>query len=494
MSMAWVAVGTAVVGAGTQAYSSGQAQKSANRTAIGQSQAAMRYNQGQSLTAGGVLSSTNYGSPAMAQFLTDNPDVQAEFDRQRAAGWTKGMGFDQWLQAAVAASPELAARMSKYTVNTILPAWAKLDGKMAEQGIYDRLIDASGQPVAELPQSVKDMIAGSYKTGQGIYNGDTLSTELNALDPVLQSRTELAALEEARNRELRAKYGDINTTELAGLKDIYDTRTGGADAIYNTAVSGLKGIYDTEMTNADIYGQSSLQALNKALSQQEAERARQGFVGGGSGNALLKARTLAEGYNKGAEARGTAALNLSTGEAQAGNSNALRLDQIGTEYAAGKANANLSNVQRLAQILDTDAARAKIAAKLQNNTDTYNVKQNDVNRRLANVGLAGQLYGQEAQIKSLQDSLRYQPTVNLFNALSTVAPRTAAPSYQYVMPNITPVISGGQIAGGALSALGQSLGSYYSNKSLMDALKSNQGTSYNYWNGGTVPANANSPR
>lgn len=341
---------------------------------------------------------------------------------------------------------------------------------------YNDWAAAKNQAASEMPdpgavpaeyQALQD---AAVKAAGGIYDGTYYSQEQAGLAKIAQDRLAAAALIGDRNLEMRLKSGDITQAELDGLDQVLAARK-----------SGAQGIYDADLLSADTYQQSAMQALNRALNEDKANRARQGYVGGSSGNALTRARLTADSLQSAAGVRSQAGQNLATRLAGAGESDAL-----------GRLSTNSDAARRLATILDSDASLATANAKTQNSTDALALLSNDIQRRLGGVNLPASLFSNSVGMKTNAANSQYSSLDALMSRLNQF--KTNATPSGYVTPNVQPVINSGQVAGAALSQAGSSLSDYLSTQSLIKAIGGNTGgakvTSWGTPGGSSLPAAA----
>lgn len=131
----------------------------------------------------------------------------------------------------------------------------------------------------------------------------------------------------------------------------------------------------------------------------------------------------------------------------------------------------------------TDASLRESAAREQNAENVFNIRQNDINRRLGSMNLPYAMarnridFQNTPENAALDQAARRQQLFNFF--------RIGPGQFQYSpMPGVSPVASGGQIAAQALGAAAGSVGNYYANKSLIADMRNNRspGTSNYYGN------------
>ena len=361
------------------------------------------------LTNQGTLSTNGQGGPTAAPdweaYLTANPDVRAWAVRngrdplQFAAEhyYRYGINEGRYLPTVASASESGESSVSS-AVNTTLPLWATIGDKPAEQWLFDRILttsglngDGTGPTVDPRYQALQD---NALTTAESLYNGGMLDTELAALSPALAARAEAARLQHDRNTELRNRIGDV---------------------------------YSAELTAADAFGNSAMEAVNRAMAQQQARRAVQGFSGGSSFDDLTRARTLAPAITQGALARAQADVNKAT---------------------------------RMGQVLDADANIAQQNAKLQNALDRLNFIVNDQERRRVNVGLPGQLYQQQQNMETMATEDAYRDIDAFLRRMGLFSSNNATPPTP-VYAKVEPVMGTGQIWGSAIQSGAQALGSMY---------------------------------
>lgn len=439
-------------------------------------------------------------------------------------------------------------------------------------------------PAAALGNGITGAVTGpggiSSNTLSNIYSGAYLSDILKGLQPVADARTGAAAAQAAKINELRNLSGTALNTDLSGIQSILDARKAGAgdiltaattgaggvrdaantaaqgiydanvakladllgvrkeaaQAIYDAAnqgaagvrdarTTGAKGIYDAESLQADSYGQTARQAVDRIMAQNAATRERQGFAGPSSGSQIVDARLLAGALQQGAGARAQAGVNFAgrlsdagvgyatdTGTAgtnratQIGQSNeqdaaaklnaavslAQSLGLAGTNYAttlgtAGNTfattNANASEQNAIAQLqakaadaqrrlgyLTSDADIAKANADLANATDALNAITANQNRQVSNVTLPYTLAGSDLALKGALTDQQYTDLDALLKRINSFATNPAS-GPALTTGTINSVLNGSQIAGGAISGIGSAIGNYSSNSSLTDLIK-----------------------
>jgi len=264
--------------------------------------------------------------------------------------------------------------------------------------------NAANGNASAIPTEWQSLLDASRNAVGNIYNGQYLDSELSALAPALEARLRLGDLAMQRNTELRDK---------------------------------TKSIYDADLLRADTYSQAAMEAVNRAMAEQGAKRALQGYSGGSSMDDLTRARTLATGYQQGAGARA----------------------QAGVDYAT-----------RLASILDADAAQVGENARVQNALDRLSLITSDNNRRIGNVGTAGSLYSQQVSLENLANDQKFRDLDATLKRLGSLNTGGAVQPASYVAPQVSPVLTSGQIAGSAISSLAGMGMDYFSNQALIKAL------------------------
>lgn len=474
--------GSLISGLGTAS-----AQRAANRTNAQIAQNAQDAQWQQYLLQRGINPGIS-GIPGTTDLTARYPELQAEYQRVQRMGDRRS--FDQWLQDHIAANPnsyiaqEFAAGGGN-VANTNLPLWATINGAPAEQALFNTII-ARGGIGQQIDLSNPANYTNQRTTAAFLAANPTVAAELETmlqasgdtrgaaqwladhvretgdenftgqLRAFAESQNAAAAQQQAQASDIPAEYRAIIDQSRNAIGRIYDggylqeeldalspalaarLRLGEIAAQRNEELRGkTKGIYDAELLQADTYGDAALQAVNRVLAQQGARNAVRGFSGGSSGDDLLAARTLAPAIQAGAGARAAAGTNYTT---------------------------------RLAQILDADAARVTADAEIQNALDRLRLTSGDIDRRLSNVGRAGELYGQEIGLKNLTYDQQFRDidaTLRRIGALNTGGQVTPpAP----VIPQVGSVVNAGQIAGSLLSNAGSMGMDYFTNKSLIDAL------------------------
>jgi len=398
-----------------------------------------------SMSPGNVSPQMSLSDDAVAQaYFDSDPGFAAEYNRHMA--WSdanRPPGEDdrtpvQWLRDHLAANPDSMGDFQTFVTNTYGGGGTTGGG-------------GGGTTSTEswvLPPQYQRLLDYGPQTLDALYQGQFLAQQQAKQDEINAARSQLAGTEQMKIDELRKKYGELNQGQLSDLDRILQTRT-----------TGSQGIYDAAMLQADTFANAAKQATENELQRQSAQRALAGFVGSGSGDALMRARTLAQGYQQASGAR-----------AQAGVEQANRLYGINEADATGRFGVNSEYLKALTGFLDSNARAAEASALLQNTTDNAALFSNDVQTRLANLNAGGGL----AQTKLQLDQLAAQAPYNDINALLGTLQffrqnQPGTPGYtaaQYEQP-----ISGGQIAGSALGSLGQGLSSYYQNNQLINAIK-----------------------
>ena len=355
-------------------------------------------------------------------------------------------------------------------VNTFLPLWSQLNGAPTEEYLINQILGIGAAPdpnawlslenataaLAANPQMREMLVAHLAQDGdtrspeQWLYDdlaaGDTNSEFVGALKGVHQAKID----DFAKSGQIPAEYVALQGKAVGAVNDLYDgryleqeygalgpilaARLKAAEDIYGATETGARQVYDADLVSADTYGQASMQALNRALAQQQANRARQGFVGTGSGSDLTRARLTADSYQQAAGVR-----------AKAGQDLAGRLSNAGVGRATTVGAANEQDaLQRLGLLT------------------------NDVSRRLGSVNLPAQLYQNQTSMKALAENSKYTGIDALLQRLNNFSTKAAPASF--ATANTQPVINSGQIAGGVISNLGSIVGDYMSNKALMTQL------------------------
>jgi hypothetical protein len=447
---------------------------------------------------------------------------------------------------------------------------------------------------AAVPEGISNLQDQAETFAGGLFDGSALERELAALLPVEEARLALAEIERDRLIEQRERSADILNTESAGLEDLLRTRLGGADEImgaerdaagrllgartstaeglfgarnltaeelfaaeelaardlfgvrgtaaerqFDSLESGARGIYDADLNAAAIYDEATQLAVQDAIGRLDAQRARQGFAGGGSGDDLMRARVLAEGFNKSAGQRGEAGQSLAQRLAAAGagratdlgfadveqsmslgNSGVSRAGLLGDSRigratdlgfadvenagllgragvtratssstsreanSAARMAAQVENARRLAMILDADGEAAVAGARLGNLGDRFDATQRDFNRTLENLLLPNRLFESRTATSDLASGRPFTDLDQVLDRLGNFRLNQSAPPAP-VQPDINPVITTGQVAGSGLGALGSIGMDYFNTKSLINTL--NRGGS------STAPSNFVNP-
>lgn len=81
-----------------------------------------------------------------------------------------------------------------------------------------------------------------------LLSGTNLNTQLTALQPALDARTQAAALQQKLIDEQRGANQNVNAVQLGGLQDLLNTRTAGAGNIFDASTAAAHGISDASLT------------------------------------------------------------------------------------------------------------------------------------------------------------------------------------------------------------------------------------------------------
>jgi hypothetical protein len=274
---------------------------------------------------------------------------------------------------------------------------ASTGGQDAVKRFLSPPVDVAATPVG-VPQAYLDLQNKAVSTVNDLFDGRFLDQETGALAPILAARQKAA-------------------------QDIFAANE-----------TGARSVYDADLLQADTYGQAALQALNRMLAQNTAQRARQGFVGSGSGNALNRARLTADTSQQAAGARAKAGQDLASRLAAAGVGKATTLGAADEQDA----------IQRLA------------------------LMTNDTSRRLGAVNLPGSLYNQKLGMERAAADSKFADIDSLLSRLNVF--RSGATPAGYTTANVQPVMGSGQIVGGAIQTLAQGVGDYFTTKGLINAV------------------------
>lgn len=315
----------------------------------------------------------------VSSYLSANPDVRAQIE-QNLSGSGDSRTPEQWLYAD----------LSEGDTNSDFISGVK--------AAHQTRLAASGIPSEY--QSLQDAAVAS--AGK-IFNGGYLDEELNALAPALAARRAAADLGFERNNEMRSRIEDI---------------------------------YGAEMTGADAYGNTAMDAANRVIAQNSAKRRLQGFSGGSSYDDVLRMRTLAPALNEGAQARATAGIN---------------------------------RAKNLSSVLDTDVKIGQQNADLQNAIDRLQLVTGNINRQVSSTNLPAQLYSNQVQMGNLAKDASYSDIDALIKRLGLFSSGNSTPPTP-TYAQVQPVTGTGQIAGQAISSVAGALGNYWSTKSLINAM------------------------
>jgi hypothetical protein len=383
-------------------------------------------------------------------------------------------------------------------------------------GILDAETEAAAAMLQERLALEDDLFGTRNRGAQGMFDASTEAAEglFGAREAgsggILDAETEAAA---AMLQERLALEEDLFGTRNRGAQGMFDAGTEAAEGLFGAREAGARGIYDADLLGAQVADQAAERAVARAMSEQQALRARQGFSSASSGGDLLRARILADAFQGSAAQRsdaerqlamrmaaagegragdlGTAGVNLAqllglsdeqraigmgTSRVenagllgQAGIGQATRMAGAGEADALGRMQSRSEDARRRALLLDADADAAMASAGLQNELDRLGALRTDQGRRLGAVSLPGDIFSREVAAESMQAGRQFSDLDQILGRLGTftIGP-TPQPGYQ--MPNIQPVINAGQIAGGALSSIGSGVMDYFSTKQIIDAL------------------------
>jgi hypothetical protein len=378
------------------------------------------------------------------RYLQANPDILAAIQAQ--PGWeNENRSPEQWFLANLATgdtNPDFTTKFNDFLASEVA-ARNTATGSTVDTATLNGLLN----------------IAPGVLTNGGGF----LTQEQGAANQVAAARDALAAIAAQRNTEMRQKSGDILNTDLTGVQNVLDTRTG-----------SIKNIYDQELLGADTYENAVKQATAAQLNQQLAARARQGYVGAGSGDAITRARILASGYQQAGGAR-----------AQAGINQATRLGSAQDEAAQARLQYNDENARRLAGILDADAASQVAQANLARQTDNASLISNDIARQIANLNQPVATYNSTVQSQAAAPYANINALLQALGFFKQGQPATPG----VITPQVQPTINGGQIAGSAISGIGSGITDYYTTQAWLNALRpqSNYGTATTYVGAGGDP-------
>jgi hypothetical protein len=470
------------------------------------------------------------------QLMEEFPGLVAEHNRVRGIGDQRS--FSQWLNDFLRENPTSG------------------EAQRINQIVQEAQTVAS-QQATELPDWLQQQQQQLRDMSGSVLGGGFLNEELGYLGDVADARNRLAAIERDRIDQGREASREILSAEIAGLErllneriagsggifdaeteaaarmlqerlaleeDLFGTRTRGAQGIFDASTAaaeglfgareaGARGIYDADLLGAQVADQAAERAVARAMAEQQALRARQGFSSASSGGDLLRARILADAFQGSAAQRsdaerqlamrlaaagegragdlGLAGINLAQllglsdeqraigmGGArvenagllgQAGVGRATRLAGAGEADALGRLQSESEDARRRALLLDADADAAMASAGLQNEMDRLGALRTDQQRRLGAVSLPGDIFSREIAAESMQAGRQFADLDQILGRLgSFTIGQTQQPRYQ--MPNIQPVLGAGQIAGGALSSIGAGVTDYLSNQQLINAL------------------------
>lgn len=368
------------------------------------------------LDASGVLGS----DAALQEYYNSNPAFAAEYNRHM--GWIaqNSPGTDrrsplQWLRDGIRDDPTGAQALQSYVAQKNQAIDDAIAAAQSES-------ETQSESTTSLDPAYLDLQRKAYASVNDLFDGRYLDQQLAALAPILSARTQAA-------------------------QDIYGAQNDAATSLYDATKAGANSIYDADLLQADTYQQSAQQALTKLLNQNSANRARQGFVGSGSGDALTRARLMADYTQQGAGVR-----------AAAGQSLAQRIAGADRELAGLKGGAGVTRATSLGGANEQDAV-----SRLGLLTD-------DINRRLAGTNLPAGLATNDLAIRQAGAASKYADIDAILSRLSSF--KTNATPNSLSTPNLSTPVNSGQILGGAISSAGSAYGDYLNNQNFLKAIQS----------------------
>ena len=414
----------------------------------------------------------SYASAAnIASFLTANPQVRTDLTAYLTQGGDT-RSVEQWLHDdALAGDQNFQGQLQRHAEASIT---AQRDTQPALTPDMQRL------------QGLSSGLSGQ------LLDGTILNERLTGLQPALDARTAAADLGFARNAEMRAGSEGVMTAQEAAAQATYAAnveklasllgiRTDAAQAIYDASTKGADEVYGAQLLTADAYGQSAEQAAARAIAQQNATRARQGFTGTSSGADLLRARTLYDALQQGAlvrtgagetlaKSKAGAGVGLATTTGQAQEADALAQLQAALGLADQLGTARVGNATRQAGILETDVKIGQENATFQNAMDKLNALLQGRSQQLAGINLPYELGSNSLNLQTQEAGSKYAEIDALLKRLQGFQTGQVQQP-QVATPNISSVMNAAHGAGGAISAFGSAYGNDTGNQELLDAIK-----------------------
>lgn len=424
-------------------------------------------------------------------YLAANPDIQAQIQQNlTASGDSRSPA--QWMLDDAATgdtNPAFTTNFQNFVTAQGAPA-------AAGNGTGGSTAGGAATPPATtgVDPAIQALINSSNGVAGNIFDGTFLKQQLAALQPALDARSAAPGqiydatisgaqgIQSAEGTAANSTY-QANVDQLAKLLGV---QTSAAKAIYDASISGAQGVNTAQLAQAQTYQDAGDQASTAAIAANNAQRARQGFVGSSSGNDLQNARILASYIQQGAGARAQAGVNLAQSTANAGLTQAQSVGGAQTsdqqqQMAAAVALAQqlgASNVNYATTAGNAGVAKATGSAQAdyQNAIDKMNALITDQNRQVSAVGLPYDLANAQLVLQKNEANAPYDGVDALTSRLGQFSINQAGgPAPSTFIPQ--PVINTAQIAGGALTAAGQVYGNSASTTSLLNILKSLQGPS-----------------
>lgn len=214
----------------------------------------------------------------------------------------------------------------------------------AAQGVHA----ANIQQLANLLGVRTDAAEAIYNASNAAAGGIRDATKTGANDIYGSTLTAADKLKLAGETGSQGIYGSEMTAadmlKLAGetgSQGIYGSAIDAAKALKAAGETGANDIYGAQLTQADTFEESGREAAQQALAAQNANRARQGFVGTSSGADLNKARLLAGYIQQGAGARAAAGVDRQRALANVNMGYATNAGNAGTDLQRALASVNM---------------------------------------------------------------------------------------------------------------------------------------------------------
>lgn len=291
--------------------------------------------------------------------------------------------------------------------------------------------------------------------GAGIYGA------VSASDSAAAAQKANAANVAATNQANLQQFEESRGSTGSALLPLY--AKGGEAQLYQDTLNAYNNAGNLSLTPAQ------LQAL---VAQFQPVQAQANAAGAGIFNGQTQAAELANQvpvYQANLAAAG--AQKQGTLEALQSTLNNIKAIQAGKGYAGDSFGNQLLNFQAR-QGANTTAANAFSQANIGNAQANQSIRQNAINRQLANLGLPGQMAQSNAALGNLAANTtasqqgQRQQLFNMFNI------GNKGFTYQN-LPQVNPIASVGQNVGQGLSTGASGLGNYFANQQLANQSQAN---------------------